>query len=223
MQALSLQAQFEQASNEDQQQAILQQLQTMTNADDPSVQLTVAHVCLAAHRLKEAMQCVHQGTTLEHQACCLQVYLKLDRLDLAQEQLRSMKQRDEDSILTQLCGVYVALATGSSAASDALHTLGQLSEQYGPSILLMNLTACAQLQAGQYAAAEQTLEQSRTELGATQDVDTMVNLLVAYQYQQKPTDALVQTLKQQFPNHFLSKGLQMVEGAFQRESTKYRV
>lgn len=202
---------------------MIPQLQSMVgDGVDPSTQLVAAHVFLQAGMKKEALQCVHQGRTLEQISCALQIYLQLDRLDLAQKQLHMLRQKDEDSILTQLGAVHVALATGSSTSKDALHTLNQMSEQYGPSILLLNLMACAYLQAGQYAQAEAKLEQARQEFGAN-DSDTLVNLIVACQYQQKPTEALVQTLKQFYPQHFLSKGLEMVEGAFDRESLKYRV
>jgi hypothetical protein len=69
------------------------------------------------------------------------------------------------------------------------------------------------------------LEQSRQEFGAGEVADTLCNLIVAYQYQSKPTEALVQQLKATYPDHFLAnkKGLVMVEGAFERESVKFKV
>lgn len=223
IQALQIKAQYESANDDSQKQAAIQKLQTMLgDGVTPSVQLTAAHVFLMAGLKKEALQCVHLGTTMEHICCQIQIYLQLERLDLAKQQLSQLKRADEDSILTQVASVHVSLATGSSAANDAIHTLNQLSEQYGPSIFLLNLMACACLQQGQYAAAEQRLEQARQEFSAN-DADTLVNLIVAYQYQQKPTGTLVQELKSKFPNHFLAQGLDIVEGAFEREAIKYRV
>lgn len=221
-----LKARYDSASSDAQKEAIVQELQTLLgDGATPSVQLTASHIFLAAGMKKDALQCVQQGTTLEHVHCALQIYLQLDRHDLAQQQLQQLKRADEDSILTQLGSVHFALAKGSSMAKDAVHTLNQLSEQYGPSVFLLNLMACAYLQGGQYAQAEAKLEQSRQEFGASDadDADTLVNLIVAYQYQGKPTDNLVAALKRNFPNHFLSKGLEIVEGAFEREAVKYRV
>ena len=223
LKALVLKAQYDSSSDDAQKGSIVQQIQSMLgDGADTSVQLTAAHVFLAAGMKKEALQCVHAGATLEHIATTLQIYLQIDRIDLAQGQLQLLRKKDEDSILAQLGGVHVALATGSSMAKDAVHALGQRSEQYGPSPLLLNLTACAYLQQGQYSKAEQKLEQARQEFGAS-DSDTLVNLIVAYQYQQKPVGPLVSVLKAQFPSHFLAKGLEVVEGAFARESMKYRV
>lgn len=225
LKALALQAQYASLAatgDTSQTQSLIQQLQSMLgDGVSPRVQLTAAHVFLLAGMKKEALQCVHQGLTMEQTSLCVQIYLMLDRLDLAQQALQQMRRTDEDSMLTQLASVQVALATGSSMARDAIHTLNQISEQYGPSPMLLNLMACAQMQAGNYAEAEQRLSQARDEFGAT-DADTLVNLIVASQYQHKPVEHYVETLKQQYPTHFLSLGLDTVVGAFDREAVKYR-
>ena len=219
LQALNLHAQYRSGNT-----SVISQLQSMLgDGASPATQLYAAQVFLQAGMKKEALQAVHTGRSLEQVALAALIYLQLDRIDLAQNQLKKMQQQDEDSVLTQLVQVYLALAQGSSKAKEALHLLQQLSEQYGGSILLLNLGATACLQAGQYAQAETRLEQARQEFNAGNDADTLVNLIVAYQHQQKPTADLVAQLKINHPNHFLVKGLEMVEGAFERESLKYRV
>lgn len=219
LEALHLQAQYHSGNI-----SVVPKLQTMLgDGVSPATQLYAAQVFLIAGMKKEALQAVIGGRSLEQVALTALIYIQLDRLDLAQKQIKLMQQQDEDSVLTQLMQVYVGLAQGSSKAKDALHVLQQLSEQYGGSILLLNLTATAYLQSGQYALAEARLEQARQEFNAVTDADTLVNLIVAYQYQQKPTKDLVAQLKRSHPNHFLVKGLEMVEGAFERESLKYRV
>ena len=87
--------------------------------------------------------------------------------------------------------------------------------------MLLNLMACAYLQGGNYAEAESKLAQAREEFSAN-DVDTLVNLIVACQYQHKPIGDYIAALKQSYPTHFLSMGLDTVGGAFDRESIKYR-
>jgi coatomer subunit epsilon len=222
--ALGLKAQYERATNDSVKESIVAQLSSLLGEGvTPSVQLTASQVFLAAGMKREALQCVHMGLTMGHISMCLQLYLQLDRIDLAKQQLSLLRQADEDSVLTQLGGVYIAMATGSSVAKDAVHTLNQLSEQYGPSIFLLNLMACALMQQGLYEQAESRLEQARQEFGATQDADTLVNLMVSYQYQGKPTTDLVNQIVSLHPSHFLSKGLETVEGAFEREAMKYRV
>jgi len=223
MQALALQAQFATlAATGGSTQTVVQQLQSMLgDGVSPRVQVTAAHVFLQADMKKEALQCVHQGLTMEQISLCVQIYILLDRLDLAEKTLQQLRKTDEDSMLTQLASVQIALATGSSMAGEAVHTLNQISEQYGPSPMLLNLMACAQMQGGNYVEAEQKLTQARDEFSAD-DADTLVNLIVASQYQHKPIGEYVAALKQQYPTHFLSLGLDTVSGAFDREAIKYR-
>jgi coatomer protein complex subunit epsilon len=223
LKALALQAQFAKLSAiGGLTQTVIQQLQSMLgDGVSPRVQLTAAHVFLQAGMKKEALQCVHQGLTMEQISLCVQIYIILDRLDLAQQMLQQLRKNDEDSMLTQLTSVQVALATGSSMAGEAVHTLNQISEQYGPSPLLLNLMACAQMQGGNYAEAERKLSQAREEFSAD-DANTLVNLIVASQHQHKPVGEYIATLKKQYPTHFLSLGLDTVGGAFDREAIKYR-
>mmetsp|Transcript_27563 Transcript_27563/g.30923 ORF Transcript_27563/g.30923 Transcript_27563/m.30923 type:complete len:89 (+) Transcript_27563:3-269(+) len=88
--------------------------------------------------------------------------------------------------------------------------------------MLLNLTACAHMQAGNYSEAEGKLRQAREEFSAN-DADTLVNLIVVSQYQHKPVEEVAAALKQHYPDHFLSVGLDTVGGAFDREAIKYRV
>jgi tetratricopeptide (TPR) repeat protein len=224
LQALAIQAQYESlGGDEAHSHPLILQLQSILgDVVSPSVQLIAANVFMQAGMKKEALQCVHNGNTLEQVGLCAQIYLSLDRLDLAKQTMQQLRKMDEDSILTQLTSVYIALATGSSMAAEANHTLNQLSEQYGPSPLLLNLTACALMQSGKYAEAESKLQQARDEFSSS-SADTLVNTIVALQYQSKPVGEYVAMLKQQYPNHFLAKGLDTVQGAFDREAVKYRV
>jgi coatomer subunit epsilon len=48
-------------------------------------------------------------------ALCVQIYLRIDRVDLAQKVLKSMQDLDDDDSLTTLAQVWVALAQVSAA------------------------------------------------------------------------------------------------------------
>jgi len=189
------------------------------------VQLTACHVLLAAGQTKEALQCVYAGSTLEHAVMALQIYIRMDRVDLARQQLRVLTSQDEEAILTQLGAVCVALATGSSAAADAVHYLHSLSEQYGPSPLLLNLLACALMQQGDYAAAEMKLQECVRDHSELVLPDTLINLIACGVQQNKlaEVDAHVAQMKQQYPQHPYCAGLDRVTAAFDREAVKYKV
>mmetsp|Transcript_22056 Transcript_22056/g.25098 ORF Transcript_22056/g.25098 Transcript_22056/m.25098 type:complete len:179 (+) Transcript_22056:298-834(+) len=174
---------------------------------------------------KEALSCVHQGTSMEHLAITIQIYLRMDRIDLAKQTLSTMKRADEESILTQLCSVYISLATGKSQAQEAVHTLGSLKEQYGASPMLLNLNAVAFMVGGRYENAEKCLMDAVTE-GGGESSDTLINLIVCYQHLDKGLDEigpLLERMKIGYPFHPFVQGLARVEGAFEREAVKYRV
>jgi len=203
-------------------------------ASSSMAQLVVAQLLLSAGQLKEALQLVHAGATPEHSLLALQLYLKLDRLDLAKTQHSKLLQVvDDDFVLAQLASVYVGLALGSSGAADVLHSLTALSEQYGPSPYLLNLMACALLQQGDANGAEQKLLEcyrdhlNEGSLSPPHPLipDTLINLITCCIQQGKSTEAQthLQLLHQRCPLHPFCVGVERVQSAFTREAIKYKV
>jgi coatomer subunit epsilon len=224
LQAFSLAAQYHSAPSATAKESIVDQLKSLAGSSGtPGVQLAAAQVFLDAGLMKEALQCVHVGATMEHLSIILQVYLRIDRLDLAQQQLHQMKLADEDAILTQLGGIYCNLAVGTSGAADALHIVTALLEQYGPSPLLFNIMACALMLKGSYADAEQRLQECLQEFPDSNVPDTLINMIVCSQHQQKPTQPWVAQMKQSYPSHPYCAGVDRVQAAFDREVSKYKV
>lgn len=222
---MGLAAQYHSAGSPDAKEPVLDQLRTLAggNSGDANVQLIAAQCFLDAGHTKDALQCVHSGATMEQIAICLLVYLKIDRLDLAQQSLRQLKQTDEDAVLTQLGSIYCSLATGASAAADALHSVNTLLEQYGPSPLLLNLTACSLMSQGNYAEAEQRLQECLQEFPENIIPDTLINLVVCSQHQQKDVGSYLAQMKSRYPSHPFCTGVERVQAAFGREMGKYKI
>jgi coatomer protein complex subunit epsilon len=226
LKALGLRAKYESPSTpESDKSSLLSELQALSyDASSATAQLVAAQTFLAHGEMtKEALQCVHLGTTMEHLALTTQIYLRMDRIDLAKQTLVAMKQADEEAVLTQLCACYVNIVSGKSKALDAVHLLTSLTEQYGACTMLLNLTAVGYMTAEKYAEAETSLMEAAAE---GEDVDTLINLIVCYQQQGKDMDVIepvLERVKNTYPNHSFVQGLLRVEGAFERESTKYKV
>lgn len=225
--AIGLRAKYSSPSTpESSKLTILSELQALVSNPSvpPTAQLVAAQTFLEhGERTKEALQCVHLGTSMEHLALTVQIYLRMDRLDLAKQSLNTMKQADEEAVLTQLCTAFVNIYTGRSEAMDAVHAIASLTEQYGSNLMLLNLTATAYLAAGQYAEAENTLGEAAAE---GEDVDTLINTIVCYQQQGKGMNAvapLLEKVKSMYPTHPFVQGLIRVEAAFDREAMKYKV
>jgi coatomer subunit epsilon len=192
--------------------------------ENSTAQLAAAQVLLQENQVSAAYQCVAGGTSMEHMAMKLQILLKIDRYDLAKSLAQQMRVIDEDSIVAQLCSIYVHLANGRSGAADAEHTLNMLSEQYGPSTFLLNLTACALLSGGDYVGAESKLQECINDHIETASADTLVNLVTSYVHQNKMTQAYqtVQELQMKYPNHPYHAGLDRITSAFDRDAIKYK-
>ena len=192
----------------------------------PTLGLVAAHLLLSAGKTSDALACVASGSFMEHQALARQIYIKIDRIDLAKQQLDTMRAADEDAILPQLGSAYVDIANGSSTAADAIHHLATLQEQYGASLMLLNSAAVAHMTAGNYSEAEMSLSEANAEFNGAADADTLVNTVVCYQHMGRSAadiDPILSALKSQFPAHPFVEGLKRVEGALERESIKYKV
>lgn len=233
LQALALKAQYEAAvGDESKQRAILDQVKTLAGTGEPgaTAQLAAAQVCLAAGETGAAFPFCATPTTPELTACKLQILLKLDRLDLAKKELQSLQKESEESILAELCSVYIHLAAGSSTAGEAEHTLSSLSEQYGPSVYLLNLLAVALSLQGDYAAAETKLQECLRDFSEVQPQhDTLINLVSVYQQQNKAAEAaaiaqeILATVTPTASSLNFTEGLERVTTAFDRETAKYKV
>ena len=229
MRALALQASYLSSSSDegaksDVLDSIKSLLSSPESASNTSLQLAACHVYLAANMLREALQCVHMGLTMEHLAMCVQIYIKIDRLDLARDALNLLKQADEDSVLVQLATAYLSLAQGASRSDDAAHTFAALSEQYGPSLMLLNCMAVANIVGGKYDVAEGNLKEAIAEYGGGNDPDTLVNVVVCSQYLGKKgseIEGYLNALRAMCASHPFVRGMVQVEGAFEREAGKY--
>ncbi|GMH56595.1 hypothetical protein TrRE_jg2705 [Triparma retinervis] len=193
------------------------------NQSSTTISLIAGMLHLNAGDVKSALRMVHQGLTLEHLSLSVQIYLRMDRLDLAEKSLNLMLQADEDSTLSQLSSAWVSIKAGGSRSEEGVYALTTLGEQYGPSVMLLNALSGARITLGELDKAEGNLadaallaeELGRDNVSEGDRADTLVNLANVRARKGKAGEVM-ERLKMEHVNHPIVQGLTTVEGAIDR-------
>lgn len=78
-------------------------------ANSTTLQLVAATMYVHDDNVKDAIKILRHGLNMEQQAMLVQLFLRIDRLDLAQKQVKAMKAVDEDGILGNLATAWTYL------------------------------------------------------------------------------------------------------------------
>ncbi|CAM9372992.1 unnamed protein product [Phaeothamnion confervicola] len=150
------------------------------------------------------------------------IYLRMDRVDLAQKQLRVMHAADEDAALTQLTTAWVHVATGGKHYREAAYIFDELIDKHQGSPLLLNGLAIAKMHMGEFNEAESALVEAASK--SQGDADTLINLICCYRHLDKPAsfiDRYSAQLRAAHPAHPYVVGLNNVESAFARVAATF--
>lgn len=157
------------------------------------------------------------GSSAEMLALRTQLYLQLNRGDLASKQLREVNAISDDHSISKLVGAFVNLALGNAHEAFLLYT--DLEALHGDSInnssIILNGKAASMLERGMYEECEEELK--RIYDTAPNDADTLVNM-IAYSINKGAADEeylkYVEKLKVVSPDHTIVKKLQSMEVSF---------
>jgi len=169
--------------------------------------------------VKEAFKVLKKGSNMEQYAMLVQLYLKIDRLDLAQAQLKSMKASDEDHTLSMLSAAWVALSTPGKA-QEASYIYDELIDKYGASAVLLNGLAAAKMHLNQFEESESSLQEALNK--SPSDPDSLANLITVSYHLQRPQNVInryVSQLKAKAPQHELVTLMANFDSAFDRVAT----
>ncbi|KAK6643739.1 hypothetical protein RUM43_000002 [Polyplax serrata] len=169
-----------------------------------------------------ALQLLNQGDNLECSALSLQIYLKMDRIDLARKELKSMQDKDEDAVLTQLCQAWVNISMGGDKLEDAYYIFQELIDKHGSTPLLLNGQAICFIHQGKFEEADSALQQSVSK--DSNNSDSLINFVVLSRLSGKPQEVakryLIQ-LQDIHKNHPFVRDFAIKEAEFNRLLLQY--
>jgi coatomer protein complex subunit epsilon len=214
-------------SNETKRDSIIRDLDAelgSLNVTNPLVLLMIANIYALDENYESALKILHNiGTAslLESSALSIQMYLKLDRHDLAKKELKRLTDTDEDALITQLAAAWVYMATGEKL-QDAYFTFQELADKNSPTALLLNSQALCLINQGKYDEAQSLLQESLDK--DSNNPNAMVNAIVLNQYLGKPieiSNRYTSQLKDTHKNHPFVKDLLSKESEFNRIAQNY--
>jgi coatomer protein complex subunit epsilon len=188
-------------------------------ANNTTLILAAASILSHEGNYADALKFTHASTNLEVQALNVQMYLKMDRPDAAEKQLKAMQAVDEDHTLTQLANAWVDLGLGGSKIQDAYYIYQELSEKFLQTSYLLNGSAVCNIHKGNFEEAESLLQEALQK--DPKDADTLANLVVVELHLGKPATKYLTQLKAAAPSHVMVQRLQSHEESYDRAVQAY--
>jgi hypothetical protein len=123
LQACKLLADYLSAPNDESVAAVKSLLKS---APSDAVRLLAATLYANHGDDDNALRCVRGSSDLECLALAVQIYLKLNRPDLAEKELKAMQAIDDDHTATQLANAWLLIAAGGEKYEDAFNIFHEL-------------------------------------------------------------------------------------------------
>lgn len=158
--------------------------------EDHTLQLIASQMFLEEEHYKEALMHVsNAGEDLEKLAMQVQIFLRLDRYDLASKIVKAMADVDDDDPLTQLATAWLYVCQGDDKVTEASFLFQELVDKFGPSIPVLASLAVCQIHLGNCGEAFAHLKQARQmamQADQKASTETLVNSIVCMYHLRKP-------------------------------------
>ncbi|KAJ1547257.1 hypothetical protein HK405_006343, partial [Cladochytrium tenue] len=162
-------------------------------AASPLTAVLVASVFCREDLHEDALRVLHPFPKhLECAALTVQVYLKMNRADLARKEVATIKTWADDATLAQLVEAWVNLFSGEEKVQDAFYTFDELSSSgtaaasAAPRLLVGK--AVARMHAGSFAEAEELLLEALNR--DSSDPEALANMVACSRAAGKPAEVV---------------------------------
>ncbi|KAG0331242.1 hypothetical protein BG004_001762 [Podila humilis] len=214
--------------------AHLREMLLVQNPDDLNpeqtaleVKVIVGQVLASEGLVEEALTVLlPHGNHLESVAVVVQIYLQMNRVDLAKKEVESCKTWAEDAMLAQLLEAWVGLRVGGGDKyQNAYYIYEEIAtSSTSPTVKSMVGEAVCNIQMGQYPEADGILQEALAK--EPTNTDAIVNSIVLSTLLSKPAEeinALVQQLQSVAPNHAYLQDLDLKSSLFDRAALRFAV
>ncbi|XP_066274820.1 coatomer subunit epsilon-like [Branchiostoma lanceolatum] len=225
LQAVRLYADYLAASDQ-KRDAVLKdlegQMSSSLDVGNNTFLLMAASIYLHEDNYDAALRCLHQSDSLECSALTVQIYLKMDRVDLAKKELKLMQEKDDDATLTQMALAWFNMGVGGEKLQDAFYIFQEMIDKNSSSPLLLNGQAACCIHQGKYEDAEGILQEAMDK--DSNNPETLVNMIVLSQHLGKApeiSNRYLSQLKTSHQNHPFVKEFTAKENEFERLMKQY--
>ncbi|KAF1804207.1 coatomer epsilon subunit-domain-containing protein [Mucor lusitanicus] len=199
-------------------------LEEGANRINAVVQVTLATILVQAGRFEDALRTLHsRQKKLECSALAVQIYLQLDRLDLARNEVASVKTWAEDALLLQMMEAWVDLRVGGEKYQEAFYIYEEFAQSNtAQTVKVLNGQAAANLALGRYPEAESLLLEAQNK--DSDNPDTLINMIACATLTAKSQEIVnryVSQLREVAPQHPYLQDLDLKSSLFDRSASRY--
>ncbi|KAM9962440.1 hypothetical protein ACTFIW_007738 [Dictyostelium discoideum] len=187
------------------------------------LQVIIATIYFNEQLYDEALQILNNCDHIEGLSMLIQIFLKIDRLDLAQKAYDTMKKIvDPDATPALLSLAWINIYNGEEKLKSALSSFEEMAERYGPTPLLLNGQAVCAIGMKRFEKAESLLLDSIEK--NPKNSDTLANLINCYINMKKPNEIIqrfINQLKTLSPKHDWTSAVNEAEALFEVSKSRF--